>query len=164
MKKMVDYGYIERTHGLKGRLIIRLFVLGPAVPLEAGTVLVAGDRKLTVTRSRKRDNQRITLDCSELRSVEEADALRGASVSVAESSVLRDGFPVPVYSFEGFTICSGEKSYSIRKVEFNSSNPQLIVQGEDSSFPVPVNMAMSGEINMEKRTITLQLPEGMEEL
>ncbi len=31
MERKVNYGYVERTHGLKGRMILKLFVMGPAV-------------------------------------------------------------------------------------------------------------------------------------
>lgn len=164
MKKMVDYGYVERTHGLKGRIVIKLFILGPAVPFEEGTVINAGDSKLTVTRSRKRDNERVTVDCKEVWTMAQADELRGRTVSVAEADVLRDGFPFPVYSLEGFTICSDDDRFSVVEVEFNSTNPQLIVQGREKTFPVPMNMALAGEVNAEDRTISVQLPAGLEEL
>lgn len=164
MEKMVDYGYVERTHGLKGRIVLKLFVLGPAVPLEEGTVINAGDSKLTVTRSRKRDNERITVDCKEIWTIAQADDLRGRKVTVEEAAVLRDGFPFPVYSLEGFTICSDDNRFSVVEVEFNTTNPQLIVQGVEKTFPVPMNMALAGEVDARERTIRVQLPEGLEEL
>ncbi len=164
MEKMVDYGYVERTHGLKGRIVLKLFILGSAVPLEEGTVINAGDSKLTVTRSRKRDNERITVDCKEIWTIAQADDLRGRKVTVEESAVLRDGFPFPVYSLEGFTICSDDNRFSVVEVEFNTTNPQLIVQGVEKTFPVPMNMALAGEVNTKERTISVQLPEGLEEL
>ena len=155
---------IERIHGLRGRMILKVFVYGPAAPLEEGTVLHAGERELIVTRSRKRDNERVTIDCEQVLTREQADEFRGTEVEVDESAVLRAGFPVPIYGFSSFTLKSGDAVYRVQSVEYNPVNPQLIVAGEDRSFPVPLNLALSGEVDAEERTITVQLPPGLEEL
>jgi len=164
MERSVTYGYVERAHGLKGRMILKLFVLGPAVPLEPDTVLDAGGKTLTVTRSRKRDNERITIDCKEVWTQAQAVALRGETITADLSDVLREDFPLPVHGFAGFTILSGDKSFTVQEVQYNSTNPQLKVSGEGKSFTVPLNMALTGDVNAEDRTISVELPEGLEEL
>lgn len=164
MEGKVNYGYVERTHGLKGRLVLKLFVLGPAVPLDEGTVLFLGEKPFKVTRSRKKDNERITVDCEGLFSREQAEDLRGESVTVDLSAVLREGFPLPVHGFSGFTILSGERRLQVEEVQYNSTNPQLMVRGDGGVFPVPLNLALTGEVDPEERTISVQLPEGLEEL
>lgn len=164
MEGKVNYGYVERTHGLKGRLVLKLFVLGPAVPLDEGTVLFFGEKPFKVTRSRKKDNERITVDCEGLFSREQAEDLRGESVTVDLSAVLREGFPLPVHGFSGFTILSGERRLQVEEVQYNSTNPQLMVRGDGGVFPVPLNLALTGEVDPEERTISVQLPEGLEEL
>jgi ribosomal 30S subunit maturation factor RimM len=164
MERKVTYGYVERTHGLKGRLVLKLFVMGPAVPLDEGSVLYIGEKPFTVTRSRKRDNERITVDCEGLFSREQADELRGETVTVDLDSVLKEGFPLPVHGFSGFTVLSGGMRFQVEEVRYNSTNPQLMVKGEKGLFPVPLNLALTGEVDPEQRTITVQLPEGLEEL
>jgi len=164
MEGKVNYGYVERTHGLKGRLVLKLFVMGPAVPLEEGSILYLGEKPFTVLRSRKKDNERITVDCQGIFSREQADELRGETVTMDLSLVLREGFPLPVHGFSGFTILSGEKRYKVEEVQHNSTNPQLMARGENGVFPVPLNLALTGEIDTEKRTVTVQLPQGLEEL
>jgi len=164
MERKVTYGYVERTHGLKGRLVLKLFVMGPAVALEEGTVLLIGEKSFTVTRSRKRDNERITIDCEGLFSREQADELRGETVTADLDSVLKEGFPLPVHGFSGFTVLSGERSFQVEEVQYNSTNPQLMVKGDKGVFPVPLNLALSGDVDPDTRTITVQLPEGLEEL
>ncbi len=164
MGKRVPYGFIERTHGLNGRMILKLFVFGPAVPLEEGTVLHAGDRTLTVTRSRKRDNERVTVDCSEVWKKAQAAELTGESIEVDIDRVLKPGFPLPVYGFSEFTIVSCGKEFPIEEVEYNNSNPQLIVRGDGGLFPVPLVLALTGQVDSAERTIAVDLPEGLEEI
>lgn len=160
----VPYGFIERTHGLKGRMIIKLFVFGPAVPFEKGTILYAGDTTLTVTRSRKRDNERVTVDCSEVWTKQQASELTGESVQVDIDLVLKPGFPLPVYGFREFAIVSRGDRFPVEEVEYNNSNPQLIVKGSGGQFPVPLTLALTGKIDSSERTITVDLPEGLEEI
>lgn len=164
MGKRVPYGYIERTHGLHGRMILKLFVFGPAVPLTEGTILYAGDRILTVTRSRKRDNERVTVDCSEVWKKAQASELTGESIEVDIDQVLKPDFPLPVYGFAEFSIVSCGKTFPIVEVEYNSSNPQLIVKGDGGVFPVPLALALTGQVDSAERTITVDLPEGLEEI
>ncbi len=164
MKNRVLYGYVERTHGLRGRMILKLFVFGPAEPLEEGTILYAGDRSLTVVRSRKRDNERITVDCSEVWKKAQAAELTGESIEVDIDRVLKSGFPLPVYGFSEFTIISHGKKFPIEEVEYNNSNPQLIVRGDGGLFPVPLVLALTGQVDSAERTITVDLPEGLEEI
>lgn len=164
MESTVTYGYVEKAMGLKGRMVLKLFVMGPAVPLDEGTVFQAGDRTLTVTRSRKRDNERITLDCKEIWTREQAEELKGETVKLSQSSVLKEGFPLPVYGFAGFTVVSGEKRFQVKDVEFNPVNPQMRVSGDGKEFTIPFNLALSGEVDSENRIITVELPEGLEEL
>lgn len=164
MKNRVLYGYVERTHGLNGRLILKLFVFGPAVPLDEGTVLYAGDRVLTVTRSRKRDNERVTVDCSELWKRVQAEEYKGESVEVDIDQVLKPGFPLPVHGFAEFTILSRGISFPVEEVEYSNSNPQLIVRGEAGLFSVPLNLVLTGQVDSAQRTITVDLPVGLEEI
>ena len=164
MEKKVPYGFIERTHGMNGRMILKIFVFGPAVPLEEGTRLYAGDRILTVTRSRKRDNERVTFDCSEVWKKAQAAELTGESIEVEVNQVLKPGFPLPVYGFAEFSIISRGKKFPIEEVEYNNSNPQLIVRGDGGLFPVPLNFALSGQVDSAERTILVDLPEGLEEI
>ncbi len=164
MENRVLYGYVERTHGLNGRIILKLFVFGPAVPLLEGTVLYAGDRVLTVTRSRKRDNERITVDCSELWKKAQAAELTGESIEVDIDQVLKADFPLPVHGFTEFSIVSRGKKFPVVEVEYNKSNPQLIVKSDDRQFPVPLALALTGQVDSEEREIRVDLPEGLEEL
>jgi ribosomal 30S subunit maturation factor RimM len=164
MERRVPYGFIERTHGLRGRMILKVFVFGPAEQLEEGTVLYAGERILTVTRSRKRDNERVTVDCTEVWTKLKAEEFIGVSIEVDENSVLKPGMPLPVYGFAGFTVLSRGKSYPVEKVDYNNTNPQLIVSGGHGQFSVPLALALTGRVDSAERVIEVDLPEGLEEI
>ncbi len=121
-------------------------------------MLYLGGKPYTVTRSRKRDNERITVDCQGVHTMDQASRLTGETVMADESSVLKEGYPLPVHGFTGFTILSRGESFSVEEVEYNSSNPQLMVRGNGRTFPVPLNMALAGTVDAEGRTITVELP------
>jgi len=164
MERKVPYGFIERTHGLRGRMILKLFVFGPAEALEEGTVLYAGERILTVTRSRKRDNERVTVDCAEVWTKVIAEEYVGESIEVDENRVLKPGMPLPVYGFAGFAVLSRGVKHPVEKVEYNSTNPQLIVSGARGQFSVPLTLALTGRVDSAERIIEIDLPEGLEEI
>ena len=115
-------------------------------------------------RSRRKDNERITVDCEGVYTREQGEALRGNTVTAELYTVLRDGYPLPVHGFRGFTIVSNGKRYAVEEVQYNSTNPQLLVRGEAGIFPVPLNMALTGEVDPGERTIAVDLPQGLEEL
>lgn len=164
MGNKVPYGFIERTHGLKGRMVLKLFVYGPAVALDAGTILHLDDRTLTVVRSRKRDNDRVTVDCSEIWKKAQAEDLRGEAIEIEVSQVLKPGFPIPIYSFAEFTIVSRGVSFQVESIDYNTVNPQLVVKGKNGLFPVPLALVLTGNIDSEERTVKIDLPEGLEDI
>ncbi len=164
MGNKVPYGYIERTHGLKGRMVLKLFVFGPAEALDPGTILYLDDRELTVVRSRKRDNDRVTVDCSEIWKKAQAEDLRGEAIEVESSQVLKPGFPIPIYAFAEFTIVSRGVNFPVESIDYNTVNPQLMVQGKNGLFPVPLALVLTGNVNSEERTVVIDLPEGLEEI
>ena len=164
MANKVPYGFIERTHGLKGRMVLKLFVFGPAEALDEGTILYLDDRELTVVRSRKRDNDRVTVDCSEIWKKSQAEDLRGEAIEVESSQVLKPGFPIPIYAFAEFTIVSRGVNFPVESIDYNTVNPQLMVNGNNGLFPVPLALVLTGIVDSEKRIVTIDLPEGLEDI
>ncbi len=161
---LVCYGFFERTQGLGGRLILRVFVLGAARALKVGTRLHCLDREYRVRASRNRDRVSVTVELEGLDTVESASELRGEEVFVNPEDVTGGGFPLPVYLFQGFTVVSGDRVFPVLEVEWNPVNPQVILQGDGGPFPAPMNLLAQGVFDLEARRVEVRLPEGLESL
>lgn len=72
----VEIGRIERAHGLRGEVVVKLLTNMVEARTAEGTVLTAGDRTLTVVRSRPHD-KRWLLTFEGVDDRDAAEALRG---------------------------------------------------------------------------------------
>jgi len=157
-------GYIERAHGLKGGLVVRIFTAGDMPGLPEGTsLLLDGVDSITVRRCTARNEETILLQTEEIRNREDAEAARGRRVFIDQLEA-EERLPFfPLYGFIGMRIISGGRTFSIVDMEALPSNPLLILEGaEGSRFGIPLNLAMSGE--MTEGTIEVELPTGIEDL
>ena len=161
---LVCYGFFERTQSLGGRLVLRVFVLGTARALKDGTRLHCRGREYRVRVSREKDGASVTVELDGVDSLETASELRGEEVFVNPRDVTGEGFPLPVYLFEGFTVVSGDRRFPVLEVEWNPVNPQVILQGVRGPFPVPMNLLARSGFDMEARLVETLLPEGLEDL
>jgi hypothetical protein len=161
---LICYGFFERTQGLGGRLVLRVFVLGTARALKEGTRLHCMGREYRVRVSREKDGASVTVELDGVDSLEQASELRGEEVFMNPRDATGEGLPLPVYLFEGFSVVSGDRSFPVLEVEWNPVNPQVILQGARGPFPVPMNLLAGGSFDMETRRVEARLPEGLEDL
>jgi ribosomal 30S subunit maturation factor RimM len=160
----VYLGYVERAHGLRGRIVARLSLAGSAGPLETGTVLRLDDTEHSVTRCSVRDPQRITLQFDDIYTREQADGKRGMSIHIRRSAIDPGTGPVPLHSFVGMELRSDGFSGKVMDVEESHMNPRLLVEGEKGLFPVPVSLVASGRTDWEAGVIHVDLPAGLQDL
>lgn len=163
---MVFLGRAEKPHGLKGALSIRLYAGSGKVGFSPGTRLfLEGFGDVTVTRCTERGDSRYSLTFREIRSREEAEDLRNASLYVAAEELRERIDFVPLYSFPGMTLRSGGREMEVLDAEPSGSNPMLVVRYGDKIFHVPVMMVIeAGTVDWDGRMIEVELPEGMEDL
>ncbi|MCD4701853.1 MAG: hypothetical protein K8S24_08365 [Candidatus Aegiribacteria sp.] len=162
---IVYLGYVEKTHGLKGGLRVRLF-LGYGVPeVPAGTViLLNGNRPLTVSRCTYGGGSRFNLTFEEIARDDAEECINGSIYLARDEADAKMGF-IPLYSFAGLEILSRGCRMRIVDVEPADANPMLLVENNGNRFHVPVIMVMSeGSIDWKEKVIELDLPEGLEEL
>jgi ribosomal 30S subunit maturation factor RimM len=160
----VYLGYVERAHGLRGRVVARLLLAGRIVPVEAGTVLRIGPGEHRVTGSRIRDSQRVTLEFEDVRSREGAEGLRGMQLHMMRSSLSPGAGLLPVHAFVGLQLRSEGFAGRVTDVEFSDLNPLLMVEGGRGTFPVPLSMVLSGDVDWDAGVISVSLPDGLEEM
>ncbi|MCK4806316.1 MAG: hypothetical protein KAT09_01650 [Candidatus Aegiribacteria sp.] len=163
---IVYLGYVEKTHGLKGGLRVRLFQGYGTPDVPVGTViLLNGSRHLTVKRCTYGGDSRFNLTFREICSRDDAEELRNGSIYISRDEAdAKLGF-IPLYNFAGLEIISRGCRMRIVDVEPAGVNPMLLVENNENRFHVPVILVMNeGSIDWKKKVIELDLPEGLEEL
>jgi ribosomal 30S subunit maturation factor RimM len=160
----VYLGYVERAHGLRGRIVARLVLAGPAGTLETGTLLRLDGTESRILRSSVKDSLRITLQLEGFHNREQADRLRGASIFIQRASISPGSGPLPLHAYVGMEVRSGGFSGEVSGVEALQANPCLLVDGGSGTFPVPLTMVAAGETDWDSGVITVDLPEGLQEM
>lgn len=163
---LVFLGRVEKPHGLKGALSVRLFSGHGRPAFSPGTELhLEGKGAVTVVRCTERGDSRYSLTFREIRSREEAEGFRNAALSIDRSEASEKLDFIPLSSFPGFTIVSRGREMKVVGTEASGANPMLLVENDGKLFHVPIIMAMAlGSVDWESMTIKLDLPEGLEDL
>ncbi|MBC8428905.1 MAG: hypothetical protein H8D05_01535 [FCB group bacterium] len=160
----VYLGYVKKVHGIKGKVVARIFNVLMQSEIPVDTELVFGeDRAENVQESSVRDSETIFLSLSSIGSAEEAEKLKGKSIRMARKSTF--GLPefLPVYLFVGMTLSSNDRELQVVDVFPDSVNPLLLMGGVDGVFPIPLTMVFDmGKIDWEENSIHLVIPNGME--
>ena len=163
---IVYLGYVEKTHGLKGGLRVRLFQGHGTPDVPVGTViLLNGSEPLTVSRCTYGGGSRFNLTFEEICNRDDAEELRNGSIYISRDEAdAKLGF-IPLYNFAGLDILSRGCRMRIVDVEPAGANPMLIVDNNKNRFHVPLILVMNeGSIDWEEKVIELDLPQGLEEL
>ena len=160
----VYLGYVERAHGLRGRIVARLVLAGGIGPVPDGTVLRLDHTECRVVRSTVRDSQRVTLQFDGLDSREQAEEMQGESIFIPRSSIDPGIGLFPLHAFIGMELRSDGFSGPVTEVVESAANPLLMVQGSKGLFFVPVTLVAAGDTDWESGVIEVDLPEGLEDL
>lgn len=163
---IVYLGYVEKTHGLKGGMRVRLFQGYGTSDVPVGTVILLNrSRPLTVSRCTFTGDSRFNLTFREIGNRDDAEKCRDCSIYITRDEIEAKLDFVPLYCFSGMEINSRGCRMRIVDVEPASANPLLLVENNGKRFSVPLILVMSeGSINWEDRAIELDLPEGLEDL
>lgn len=159
-------GRIERPHGLKGGVKVRLHSGKGSPHLPRGTeVLLKDGRRLTVSRCSSMGTEVCSLTFEEVRNRDDAEALRDASLLIARSEMENRLEYVPLHVFMGMRIISRGSRLEITGLQANSANPLVLVSDGDNQFHVPVVLLLAeGDVNWSQGTVKLDLPAGLEDL
>jgi hypothetical protein len=156
-------GFVERAHGLSGGFVARIFSARgePGLP-DGTTLLLPGNREVTVRRSTARDGLTALVETEEIRTREEAEGLRGSDLLIDGDLAGKLGF-IPLYGTIGLELRSGGRSFLVVDIDPLPGNPLLIVQSaEGGRFPVP--LAMLPGVSGDGSPVELELPAGLEDL
>ncbi|OPL19210.1 MAG: hypothetical protein AVO35_11570 [Candidatus Aegiribacteria sp. MLS_C] len=162
---LVLLGRAEKPHGLKGSVSVRMFVGHGRVGFREGTSLVLdGIGTVTVVRCTERGDSRYSLTFREVRSRQEAEEHRNASLFISRASMGELDF-IPLYGFPGMTLESRGSVMKVLDAEPSGANPMLLVEHGEKVFHVPVILVMeTGRVDWDGMRIEVELPEGLEDL
>ncbi len=163
---MIYLGRVEKPHGLKGGLRVRLFGGYGTPGMPVGTRLVIDrEAEVTVSRCTERGESMFNITFREIGSREEAEGYRNAGLYITPEEADERLEFVPLYMFSGFTIISRGSGARVADVEPSGPNPLLLVEMGEKTFHVPVAMVMNeGDVDWDDGIIHLDLPEGLEDL
>jgi ribosomal 30S subunit maturation factor RimM len=164
--ELVYLGHVEKPHGLKGALKVRVFVGAGEASMPLGLVLLAGGEvPLTVSRCTDRGGYRFNLTFEEIRSREEAEEYRNRPLFIPRGDVLSRLDFIPLHFLRGLVIRSRGNDLVVVDVEPSDANPLLLVDDGERRFQVPLLMVTSmGEIDWDAMRVEADLPPGLESL
>jgi 16S rRNA processing protein RimM len=148
---LLEVGRIEKPHGLRGQVIVRLLT-NRVERLEAGTELAAGERVLRVrAASPHHDRWLVTFD--DVVSREDADALRGV---ILRAEPIEDPDELWVHDLIGAEVVDhGVARGRVVEVEANPASDLLVL---DTGALVPVRFVVSIEPG---ERVVVDAPDGL---
>lgn len=163
---LIFLGRVEKPHGLKGALSVRLYSGHGHAGIPAGTSLhLEGLGPVEVTRCTERGDSRFSLTFAGIRSREEAEQYRNASLSITRAEASSKLEFVPLFAFAGLTLRSRGEDMKVLDVEPSGQNPMLLVENGEKRFHVPINMVMDlGSVDWDGMLAEVDLPEGIQDL
>jgi len=144
--------------------VLRLDLVAPAPALPEGFSLAGNGLRLSVSSCSVRGRDSLLVGFEGVAGLEAAEQLRGTELSASRADVLAVEGLLPAGLFTGMRVTWSRGRGVVAGVDLDSGNPLLRVGCEGSEFPLPVAMALSGEVDWKAGEIRLELPEGLTEL
>lgn len=165
--ELVVIARITKPRGLKGEVVADLLTDFPArfEGLENVTgVLADGSRTELKIEEHWFQKDRIILKFSEHDTIESVEELRDAEICVGESEAVElepdEYFDWQLIACEVVTI-EGETVGSVTSVMRTGGTEVLEVKGADKDFMIPFAGSICTEIDLEKKRIVIDPPEGL---
>ena len=167
MDDLVAIAKIARPKGLKGEVFADILTDFPErfERLEDVTAVLADGKLLNLKIEDCRfQNDRLVLKFAGYDSVEAAEALRNSEICVAESDAveLEEGqfFDWQLVGCEVETI-DGTRIGKVAELQRTGGTENLLVDGDGKDYLVPFAESICIEVDIEKRLITVDPPEGL---
>jgi 16S rRNA processing protein RimM len=167
MEEFVAIANIVRTRGLRGEVVADILTDFPErfEGLEMVTGILPTSKRLDL----KIENfwfqsGRIVLKFAGYDSIESAEALRNSEICVPESEVMEleagEYFDWQLAGCEVETV-GGTQIGQVREIMRTGGTELLVVQGETKEYLIPFAEAICREVDLEKKLIRIDPPEGL---
>jgi len=167
MDDLVAIAKVVRPRGLKGEVIADVLTDFPErfESLENVIAVSPGAKRLELKiEGHWFQNGRLVLKFADFDSVEAAESLRGIEICVPEEQAvdLQEGefFDWQIEGCRVETI-GGETIGVVREVQRTGGTENLLVDGQDKDFLIPFAEPICIEVDVEKRLIRIDPPEGL---
>ncbi len=167
MDELVAIAKIVKPRGLRGEVAADLLTDFPdrfEGLTDVASVAANGDRSILRIENFWFQNGRVVLKIEGYDSVESAEALRNLEICVTESDAveLNEGefFDWQLSGCEVETI-GGQKIGTVRELLRTGGTEILVIDGEEKEFLVPFAKAICVEVDIEKKSIRIDPPEGV---
>ena len=154
-------GIVGPAHGLRGEAIIDVRTDDLSVFAPGSLLEVDGDEgaELTVRASRTHKG-RLLVSFEELRSREDAEALRGRALLVEERAEEDAWYPHELVGFSAVTPTDDELG-TVSGFRFGAAQDLLLVTTPRGEVMVPFVKALVPEVDVEGRTVLIDPPPGL---
>jgi 16S rRNA processing protein RimM len=167
MDELVAIARIARPHGLRGEVSADVLTDFPERfdGLEnVIAVLPGGERReLRIERFRFQ-NERVLLKFSGIDRIEDAEVLRNAEICVTENEAveLEDGEFFD-WELSGCTVetVTGETVGTVKELLRTGGTEVLVIDGADKEYLIPFAESICTEVDVEKKKIVIDPPEGL---
>jgi ribosomal 30S subunit maturation factor RimM len=97
---------------------------------------------------------------------EAAQRLRGRSLYMDADECIGEGLPLPLHALVGMEVRRPDGSKAVvASLQYSSTNPLLLLEGEDGEFAVPVRLILrEGRVDWSRSVVEIDLPAGLEEV
>ena len=167
MSELVAIARVAKPRGLKGELVADLLTDFPerfdGLENVIGVLANGGQRELKIEDAWLQ-NDRIVLKFEGIGSIEAADELRNAEICVAESDAVKlESDEYYDWQLEGCEVEStdGQTIGKVREVMRTGGTENLIVENDGRDVLIPFAEAICVEVDIDKKRIVVDPPEGL---
>ena len=167
MDDLVAVAKIARPKGLKGEVFADVLTDFPErfEGLEGViAILPDGERPKLKIEDHRFQNDRLVLKFAGYDSIESAETLRNAEICIYESeAVVLDDDEYFDWQLEGCSVetISGKMLGTVRELQRTGGTENLVVDGGDRDYLIPFAESICVGVDIEKRLIKVDPPEGL---
>lgn len=167
MEELVTIAKIVKPRGLRGELVAELLTDFPERFEKLERVIGVkpdGTRQDLIIADFWFQKDRVVFRFNGIDSVEDADTLRNTEICVPESEAV--GLDQDEYfdwQLEGCEVrtIEGERVGTVREVMRTGGTENLVVDGDEREYLIPFAANICTEVDVEKKLIQVDLPEGL---
>ena len=167
MDELVAIARIARPHGLRGEVSAEVLTDFPERfdGLENVVAVLPGDERRDLKIERFRfQNDRVLLKFFGIDRIEETESLRNAEICVTETEAVElDDGEFFDWELSGCTVetIDGETVGTVKELMRTGGTEVLVIDGSDKEYLIPFAESICTEVDIEKKRIVIDPPEGL---
>lgn len=167
MDELVAIARVARPHGLRGEVSADVLTDFPErfEGLENVIAVLPGDERRELKLKRFRfQNERVLLKFLGIDRIEDTESLRNAEICVTENEAVElDEGEFFDWELSGCTVetVTGETVGTVKELMRTGGTEVLVIDGADKEYLIPFAESICTEVDVEKKRIVIDPPEGL---